>query len=164
MYGDPPPDPPDDPTPPDDADADGGKPEVVAFNFEALIHEPGEVPEDPKSEKIAEELGAMTQQNYDARRRQQMLDAYKQDFELRKEYTPQIFKLVRVWLIFVAVFLVASSLPGLSFRVCGVPIRLSIKTSDVVLVALLGQATATVVGLFVVVARWIYPKRDQGGS
>ena len=137
--------------PPEDGAGGGGSGKLrwPLDKLKLLIAEP--LPEDAsgEGEKAAQAFGRMSQEQYDEERRGQLLNAYAHDLNLRRDYTPKLFKLVTVWLVFVAIFLVIASVPGVG-----------LKVSDVVLVALLGQSTATVVGLFIVVARWIYPKRE----
>lgn len=76
--------------------------------------------------------------------------------ELRVEYTGKIFILVCCWLGFVIGFIVLSGFKVYDF-----------KLSDSVLIAFITSTTINVVGLFIVVAKWMYPtalskQRDSG--
>lgn len=68
----------------------------------------------------------------------------RQDIGMRKQYANRIFGLIVGWLAAVLLILVGSGLP------CGLDL------SDAVLLALIGGTTATVLGLFVIVANYIF--------
>ena len=67
---------------------------------------------------------------------------------LRNEYIPKLYKLIVVWLLFVAFCILAT---GFGFM----------KLSDSVLIAFITTTTATVIALFVIVANWLFPKQKD---
>ena len=75
------------------------------------------------------------------------LRGVKQDTEERKTYANKIFKLICVWLLAVFGILVAQGSD------CG------FELSDAVLLALIGGTTANVLGIFIIVAQYLFPKR-----
>ncbi len=111
----------------------------------------------PDLERLSEaELGVPSQpafDSYEAERRsienakeQEYVDNAKQDRKLRDLYSHRLFWLVASWLGVVAIVLLLNG-----FHV--VPFHLS----DNVLTALLGTATASVIGLLVIVAKYLFP-------
>ena len=66
--------------------------------------------------------------------------------DLRFEYTDKIFKLVCGWLLCVILSVMLSGFKVWSFSL-----------SDAVLIAFITSTTINVVGLFIVVAKWMYP-------
>ena len=77
---------------------------------------------------------------------QQDLQALKDTYGLRVSYTGRIFWLVVAWLACVVTCVVFS---GFKFR--------SFQLSDNVLIAFITSTTVNVVGLFVLVAKWMFP-------
>ena len=73
--------------------------------------------------------------------------------DLRVDYTGNIFKLVCVWLACVIVCVTLSGFKLLGFSL-----------SDAVLVAFITSTTINVVGLFIVVAKWMYPAVHSAGK
>lgn len=78
--------------------------------------------------------------------KQEELDSLKQDREQRKVFSYVIFGFVCVYMVLV---LGAVILDGASF----------IDVSDGVLITLLGTTTIDIIGLFAIVARYLFPKR-----
>ena len=79
---------------------------------------------------------------------------FKQDddtHDLRKKYIGRIFWLIVLWLIFVATCI---ALEG--WHCCS-----DFTLSDTVLVAFITSTTINVIGLFIVVAKWLYPDGNQ---
>lgn len=76
------------------------------------------------------------------------LDLKALDLKLRKLYAALLFGLLLLWLAGVYTLLVLVALQKLVL-------------SDAVLIAALGTTTANVIGLFIVVARYIFPRRDH---
>lgn len=87
---------------------------------------------------------------------------YEERFDLhglRKEYIPKLFVMICLWLVFVAglVFFSGYSADNINNPDCQINCtRFSLDNN--VLIAVVTTATATVVGLFVVVANWLFPK------
>ena len=70
---------------------------------------------------------------------------------IRKEYVEKLFMLISVWLGFVVVLVFLVGYHCFDFNL-----------SDRVLIALITSTTATVLGLFAVVAKWLYPTPSEG--
>jgi hypothetical protein len=68
--------------------------------------------------------------------------------ELRRTYTPHLFRMVVGWLVFVGI-IVTSSAAGWS------------KITDAVLIALITTTTANVIGMFLIAARWLFPTKPK---
>lgn len=84
--------------------------------------------------------------------RKEYLKDRKQDRRERIKYAGIIKRLVRCWLIAIIVIVVLSGIGnGLGFE----------TLSDSVILALLGTATVNVIGLFYVVAGYLFPKRKR---
>lgn len=86
------------------------------------------------------------QEAYETERRRAELDSYKQDTDERKAFAKKIFTLICVWLA--GVFLL---LLGQGF--------LLIKLSDNVLITAITGTTLNVIGIFLVVTNYLFPKR-----
>lgn len=71
---------------------------------------------------------------------------------LRRRFAIVVYRLIRGWFEFVAVILIAHT----ALRVCGYT-----DLSDGVLIALLGTTTVTVIGLFAVVVRYLFPSEPR---
>jgi hypothetical protein len=69
----------------------------------------------------------------------------------RKRYAFLLFGLSAVWLLFIGMFLVLAGMEKL-------------KVADSVLIALISTTTANVLGLFYIVARWLFPNRNNIGT
>ncbi len=72
---------------------------------------------------------------------------------LRKEYTDKLFGLILWWLIIVVVFVLLSATARPAFNL-----------SDTVLVAFITSTTVSVLGLFVLVAKWLFPSLHKDGE
>lgn len=68
--------------------------------------------------------------------------------ELRKEYIPKLFILTVVWLGFVVFLLLMVAQGAKTFYL-----------SDNVLIALITSTTVNVIGIFLIAARWLFPKK-----
>lgn len=79
---------------------------------------------------------------------QEEIEDLRQDRELRQEYSSKLFTLVVVWLglLWLAVF--AHGLPVTRFRLDPDVLRL-----------LVASTTASVIGLFAIVANYLFPRR-----
>jgi len=69
----------------------------------------------------------------------------------RKKYASRLFWLSAVWLVFIGLYLF---LAGFGI----------IKTDNSVLIALISTTTANVLGLFYIVARWLFPNKTSDGN
>lgn len=80
----------------------------------------------------------------------QQLQEAKDTHNLRIDYADKIFWLVCIWLLCV---IGAAALTG--FKVCG------FFLSDKVLITFITSTTLSVVGLFVIVAKWMFPQNEK---
>ena len=78
-------------------------------------------------------------------------------YELRKQSADKLFNLIRCWLIIVTVFLFLAGFEITSFSLK----EISFNISDNVLIALITSTTASVLGLYVIVAKWLFPNNDK---
>ena len=81
------------------------------------------------------------------------VDDLVQDREQRKTYGNRLFGLVVVWLIVIGLVIL---LHGFTF----IPFELSVA----VLTTLIGSTTVSVLGLFAIVANYLFPKRAHPGG
>lgn len=103
------------------------------------------------------------QQKEEMRRRIQARKIEKDEHELRKDFAYRIFELICYWIGFVAMLTFADALFTFSaiagkILPLGVPIT-DIFLSDALLMFMWGTATATIVGLFVYVAKYLFPDK-----
>ena len=78
-------------------------------------------------------------------------DHWKKIYELRTQYIPYLFFMVVGWLIFAAATVMLTG------------VRL-LTISDAVLIALVTTTTATVLGIFIIVAKWLFPSPYKSDS
>jgi hypothetical protein len=76
--------------------------------------------------------------------------ALKQDIDLRKEFAWDIFYLIVAWLVLVFVLLI---LQGFAATICSHKFSLS----DSVVLALISGTTVNVLGIFLIVVRYLFP-------
>lgn len=83
---------------------------------------------------------------------------WKTIYELRKEYIPKLYFMIVYWLIVVAafVFLTGYSAENINNPDCQINCT-RFKLSDNVLIAFITTTTATVIGVFIIVAKWLFP-------
>jgi hypothetical protein len=98
---------------------------------------------DPKDPKYVAEKN-----DYELQEKEAKLSDYKQDIQLRKSFSERIFWLFVTYLAVIILILVASGLTRIDFVL-----------SDNVLIALLTTTTANIIGVLIIVARYIFPKR-----
>lgn len=79
--------------------------------------------------------------------RRELLKGRKQDRRERKRYADLVFRLVCWWLLGVSGLMVFSGLDKLAL-------------AEPVLMTVVGSTTASVVAIFVVVAKYLFPARD----
>ena len=79
--------------------------------------------------------------------RRELLKSRKQDRRERKRYAELVFRLVCGWLIGVTTLVVLSGANRLGL-------------GETLLITLVGSTTASVVAIFVVVAKYLFPPRD----
>lgn len=79
---------------------------------------------------------------------QEKLESFRQDREQRKEYSDLLFALISIWLASIGSVVVMNGFEHIPFNL-----------TDTVLVTLIGSTTASVLGLFAIVANYLFPKR-----
>lgn len=123
--------------------------EIVAALMEGSISRPQAIPEDKPDVKTKRE-----EEDLEREARRVEIIGSKQDLEQRKEYADRIFCLVKWWLVGIFVIIIAQ----------GVGSKLGFNLSDKVLVTLIGGTTINVLGIFAIVANYIFyrPKSDNG--
>jgi hypothetical protein len=87
----------------------------------------------------------------DLRRKEYELTVEKLMLGERKLYAGRLFVLSLVWLLAIAVFLFLAGWGKL-------------KVADSVLIALITTTTANVLGLFYIVARWLFPNKNSSDT
>lgn len=70
--------------------------------------------------------------------------------EYRRKYSRRVFWVTCAWLMFTALLIVGTGFKNAAFHL-----------SDTVLVATLGSALAGVIGMFLVILNWLYPRSDK---
>lgn len=90
---------------------------------------------------------------YQVKRLEQQLQEAQDTHKLRLRYADKIFWLVCAWLVGVVIAIFLSGLNAFGF-----------KLSDNVLIAFITSTTVTVVGLFAVVAKWMFPNSKDKSS
>lgn len=112
--------------------------------IESILAAPGiaDVQEDDNSRK-QEEVDDRERQRYDAE-----TEGIKQDIQERKKYANLIYRLVVGWLVVVGLILGWSGCE-----------RVAYKLSDQVLITLISGTTINVLGLFAIVANYLFPKK-----
>lgn len=83
----------------------------------------------------------------------------EQDLRLKEQFFKNATKLLKFWLMFVAFFVLASSLKiwGGSDNWTSFLNYFSITASENVIIALLTNSTFYVIGIYMVIARYLYP-------
>jgi len=111
-------------------------------------------PELPSVEEAQEEFGAefaederKTKEDYENELLAETIQDRQQDREQRKEYADKLFILIKYWLIALLAVLLINGWGILWFEL-----------SDAVLLALVGGTTANVLGLFLIVLYYLFPK------
>lgn len=111
------------------------------IEIEKIIGPKGEVNSDP-DQKTQRELDDLNKQRLIAE-----LEGLRQDITERKAYADKIFKLICWWLVVLATILVAQGFGSFN-HIFSLP--------DAVLVTLVGTTTVSILGIFVVVANYLF--------
>ena len=104
------------------------------------------IPDETASSEITE-----LEVDHEKDRRQILNEGLKQDLELRKSFAWDIFYLIIGWLLLVFAVLF---LQGFSVAICTHTFRLS----DAIILALIGGTTINVLGIFIIVVRYLFPQ------
>lgn len=116
--------------------------ETSGLNLSAIHEAATHVPSKEPDEKSKQEVNEL-----DAESKRLDLEGKRQDIEARKEYANKIFILISLWL--------ACMIGVVLFAGFGNKCEW-FKMSDAVLIALITTTTGSVVGLFVVVANYLF--------
>jgi hypothetical protein len=83
---------------------------------------------------------------------------WKTIYELRRDYIPKLFYMIVGWLVVVAlfVFLTGYSADNINNPDCRINCT-RFNLSDNILIAFITTTTATVIGIFIIVAKWLFP-------
>lgn len=106
------------------------------------IHDTSQNISSEPDEKTKEEIA-----DFEAESKRLDIQGKRQDIKARKKYANKIFNLIRIWLISVVAIVL---LAGFGNK-CG-----WFKMADSVLIALITTTTASVVGLFAIVANYLF--------
>lgn len=79
------------------------------------------------------------------------LDSFKQDTGERKRYAKNIFKLTCIWVAGIYFLLLLNGFGGLY--------RWAFHLSDPLMLAAIGSTTANIIGVFLIVTRYFFPKK-----
>lgn len=113
--------------------------------------------EEQPSEEVPSALSALAiekqsieadKQSIEAERQREVLDGLVQDREQRKTYSKCLFWLICVWMGLILLIVFLHGFEGIPFRL-----------TQTELVTLIGSTTINVIGLFAIVARYLFPKR-----
>jgi hypothetical protein len=101
---------------------------------------------------LGEDLGIFQRKERETalQKKEHELEVERVMLKQRKRYAFLLFGLSAVWLVFIGIFLILAGLEKL-------------KVADSVLIALISTTTANVLGLFYIVARWLFPNRNNIG-
>jgi len=137
------------------------KPELTPTEAKFLSDEKEQIEGDQRKDRVALELETLRLQN----------KSLAEDIEARRTYAGRIFALICWWLIAVLLIVTLHGFLSKSGTRLEVSLRnlhwksaahFELPTS--VLLALVGGTTATVLGLFVIVANYFFPKRFASNS
>jgi hypothetical protein len=120
----------------------------------SIIAEPVPSGPQPETESVEKESRFL-----DCEAKRADLRSKHQNIAERKSYAKKLFWLTAFWLfaVFTIVSATSASIVNPSWWPNWLPTVTSCKLSDAVLIALIGTTTANVLGLFVIVARYLFP-------
>ena len=115
------------------------------------------------ADEISGIKGAANESSYLEKKQQADLRSRHQDISERKNYARKLFWMTCGWLIAVLLIVVATSVSVANpcWWPEWMPTIKFCKLSDAVLLALIGTTTANVLGLFVIVARYLFPESNE---
>ena len=93
------------------------------------------------------------EEDWDEARKRALVEGLRQDIAERKAYANKVFKLVCFWLFGLFILLLLAGFPRPPFYL-----------SDSVLIAIISGTTVNVLGLFAIVANYLFPKRLDPGD
>lgn len=110
-----------------------------------------------KSYEEAAEIAATEKAKQEKQRTRRM----KQDIKLRKRYSKKIDFLVVIWVIFIAWILVSAGLKTIFLPFMPPDCLRPFSLDNSVLIALISGASINIIGLMVIVARYLFPSGDK---
>ncbi len=96
---------------------------------------------------------------FERKRREQELARGKQELEQRERYAGRVYRMIVAWLVSILAITLLQGFRGLHGFTRG-----RFHLSDSVVLGLIGGTTVTVLGLFVIVVRNLFPRRDTQGE
>lgn len=126
-----------------------------------------EIKESPPPESSAAAVGKQDELEFEKQlerdKRETELLGLKQDISERKEYAKKTFRLICIWLTGVFLLLLFQGFLGtnpsfLEFS-NGYKLLIKFNLADNVLIAVVGGTTASVIGIFVYVVKYLFSKR-----
>ena len=110
---------------------------------------------DQPGPKTPDSATRLEEEELDKQKEKAILAGLVQDIAERKKYAGRIFWLISLWLVGIFLLLI---LPG--FGSNGHWFALS----EAIVISAIGGTTINVIGIFVVVAKYLFPKRDNQTS
>ena len=118
-----------------------------------LQHLQQDQPSDEEEQIAALSVFGAEKQGLDAERQRELLTGLVQDREQRKTYSLRLFVLICVWISVVFGIVIAHGCESVAFRL-----------DQAELVTLIGSTTVNVIGLFAIVARYLFPNSEVRSS
>jgi hypothetical protein len=109
------------------------------------------VSDDPGS-KAPDSATKLEEEDLDKQKQKAILAGLRQDIAERKKYAGRIFWLISIWLIGIFMILMLQGLGSNGHW---------FALSEAIVVAAIGGTTINVIGIFLVVAKYLFPKRDS---
>ena len=137
------------------------KPENPSEGLSALLAQIHESPPSPHdSRKIGEEESKALKEKLELDMLREKVRSMTQDIDERKRYAANSFRLVCHWVAAVFVLLVLQGFlsAGLPLKLGDFSMTLTFKLPDSVLLAVVGGTTVSIIGIFLVVANYLFPK------
>ncbi len=132
--------------PPSDSGPDLNLASVRVLSPRAITHTPGE------DTSLETETLEREQLRIELEKLRVELDSVRQDIRQRKAFAPKLYVLTCIWLILVIGIVLLQGFSEGHYHL--------FRLSEGVLIALLGTTTVNVVGLFYVVAKYLFPENS----
>lgn len=132
--------------PPSDSGPDLNLESVRVLSPRAITNTPGE------DTSLEMDTLERDQLRVDIEKLRAELDSFKQDIRQRRTFAPKLYTLTCVWLVLVIAIVLLQGFSEGRFHV--------FRLAEGVLIALLGTTTVNVVGLFYVVAKYLFPEKS----
>ena len=124
-----------------------------------------QISENPPPEESAKQSGKEEEialkDRIEADKEREVIRGLRQDIDERKTYANKSFKLVCRWVsgVFVILLFQGFFSDGSFWEWDSYHLSLSFKLPDSVLLAVVGGTTVSIIGIFLVVANYLFPKR-----